>query len=196
MDRYDRLRGRYYFKSVILRLKLRGSTNEEIAEILGCSISTVKYCIRHSQEEQEAAADGLKEFGEVDDEFLRVVAVNKCKEFLTARGWQVGESDPKCVFDLFALKQGKIITIQVRGSTSLSNRNWPEFGLRRSHFNTKISTKEAFKKGSFDYWFFCHKNGDCWMIPFHVIANVSLISMEGLDQYYVANDGYDENNPA
>jgi hypothetical protein len=129
-----------------------------------------------------------RRFGPLDSEYRRVAAVHRCKEFLSARGWQVGESDPKCVFDVFAYKRGDIkhefIRIQVRSSSITSQRGWPVFKTSRLHFNTKECSREQFQPGDFDYWFF-YADDACWMIPFEEVINKSEVSMEGYDQYFV-----------
>lgn len=174
--------GRYYFKDMIQRLKLRGQTNEQIADVLGCSISTVKYCVRMS--EPANTKPELSEFGEPQAEYLRVAAVNGCKEFLTVRGWQVGESDPKCKYDVFAHKD-KTVRIQVRSTTKTSARGWPMFSTSRLKFNTKECKRVVFEVGDFDYWFFYAYNGDSWMVPFAEVGNRSSVSMEGYDRYSI-----------
>ena len=122
--------------------------------------------------------------GPQDKEFLRVKAVFKCKEVLAARGWQVGESDAKCVYDIFAIKNEKLIKIQVRSSSKCSKEGIPYFKTCRILFNTKRAVRTSFNKGDFDYWFFYY-NGDCWLIPFDEITTVSQVRITGYDQYFV-----------
>lgn len=185
MDRYDKLRGRYYLRDVIKRLKAKGETNEIIAEILDCSISTIKYCLRNGESFTIPPSQVDTIFGTVNPEFRRVAAIHKCKEFLTLRGWQVGESDPKCIFDVFAYKKHETITIQVRSSQTLSRRGWPKFKTARLHFNTKVCRKIQFEPGDFNHWFFYGPEGDAWMIPFEKVLNRAEISMEGFDEFYL-----------
>jgi hypothetical protein len=184
MTRQERLQGLYYYRDVIVKAKARGLTNEAIAEFLSCSISTVKYCIRHNNG-QISHPPALASLGEVSPEYLRVAAVYRCREFLAKRGWQTGESDPKCVYDVFAIKDGFTIKVQVRSTTHHSNRGWPSFKLTRLKFNTKRCETVSFKTGDFDYWFFYAPNGDNWIIPFEIMLNKRDASMEGYDDYFV-----------
>jgi hypothetical protein len=178
-----KIRGRYHLLPVILKLKDGGWTNEQIGDLLGCHTSSVKYAIRHNQPSE--TIDGLVEFGEPDPEWLRVAAVHKCLEFLTVRGWQVGEADAKCVYDVFGLKGTRTITIQVRSGSKMSKRGWPMFKTYRMLFNTKRMVKLPFSPGDFDYWFFYGPKRDAWMIPFNKIISKHEVSMEGYDEFYV-----------
>lgn len=186
-ERSLKLRGRYYLVSVILSMKSKKYTNEQIAEILDCNISSVKYAIRHSAELGRVSHDDKLDptFGEELPEYLRVAAVHKCLEFLTLRGWQVGETDAKCAYDVFAVKGSETIKIQVRSTSNIGGRGWPSFKTSRLYFNTKKIEKRQFVKGDFDYWFFYSCKKDAWMIPFDEVKARSVISMEGYDSYYV-----------
>ncbi len=132
---------------------------------------------------KQHALDG--ELGSRLSEFTRVGAVYKCMEYLAMRGWQCGESDAKCVYDVFAYKDSRTITIQVKSSSRLSRRGWPEFSVRRLKFNTKVCQRMHYNVGDFDYWCFYAANGDAWMMPFSAIDHTSMITMEGLDEYYL-----------
>lgn len=180
----NNLQGRYYLLPFICKLKAAGQTNQQIADFFDCSVSTVKYILRNGQSKQEHKQID-HHLGKVDNEFIRVAAVHKCQEILTKRGWQTGEADPKCKFDVFALKNKKTIRIQVRSSAILSKRGWPSFKTSRLKFNTKECKRIRFAKGDFDYWFFYHINGDSWLIPQSSITNSSIVSMEGYAGYNI-----------
>lgn len=179
------LYGRYCFVPFILKMKKNGSTNQEIADFFDCSVSTVKYAIANSPETKPQLPIVDKQLGKVDYEYLRVSSVHKCQEIFTKRGWQTGESDPKCKFDVFAYKDKKVKRIQVRSSTKLSKRGWPSFKTSRLRFNTKECSRVQFDDDDFDYWFFYYTNGDSWLIPKADISHSSVVSMEGFDKYSV-----------
>jgi hypothetical protein len=124
-------------------------------------------------------------FGMQDDEFLRVVAELRCMAFLAHHGWQSGKTDAKCVFDVFAIKNDQTIRIQVRSTSSLSARGWPVFDVGKISYNTKGCKRSVYNNQDFDFWFFYHKNGDAWIIPFDKVTNSSAVSMEGFDEYHI-----------
>lgn len=183
------MRGRYHFYPLIRKLR-KTNTNEQIADLLDCSISSIKYVLRNFKEESsDFIPSKLDEvLGSIDKEFLRVSAVYKCMEVLSHRGWQPAESDPKCVYDVFALKGDRTIKIQVRSSSSLSGRGYPIFKTSRILFNTKSIRKSRFSKEDFDFWFFHSFNGDSWLIPFDKVTASTMVTMEGYDEYLVGGE--------
>ena len=178
----SRLLGKYYLAPVIRKLKERNLKNKDIADITGCSIRYLN-SLSKIEVSQENNVDKL--FGCPDDEFLRVRAVFRCKEIFSGRGWQVGETDPKCIYDVFAIKGKKLAKTQVRSSSKCSKNGVPIFKTGRILFNTKRVIRTHFNKKDFDYWFFYYHNGDCWIIPFDEITTTGEIRMIGYDQFFV-----------
>jgi hypothetical protein len=125
------------------------------------------------------------DLGPIDLEFVRVAAVNHCKEVLTLRGWQVGETDPKCIYDLFAVKGLELRRVQVRSSGIMSRRGWPIFKTGRILFNTKVMKRTVFSGGDFDYWFFYTVGEGSWLIPFGDVTQRSTVSMENFEDYRI-----------
>lgn len=176
------LRGQYHFLPLVTKLKAENWTNERIAELLDCSISTVKYIVRMAPTTSDNDIDlGL---GDVDPERMRIAAVYACMEYLAIRGWQVAESDAKCVYDVFGIKDDKTVKIQVRSSNRVGGRGWPLFKACRIQFNTKRIRRVSFQLGDFDYWFFYSKSG-AWMVPFAEVVAAAEFSIEGFDKYRI-----------
>ena len=185
MTRYERLRGRYYLMPLIQHLKERGLTIEQIADTLDCSVSTIKYVGSKGDMIEPELVYIDNNFGLVDPEFLRESALYKACETLASRGWQVGVTDGKCIYDLLAEKKSKFIKLQVRSSTIFSSRGWPIFKTSKVRYNMTSCKRVPYSIGDFDFWFFHSINGDSWIIPFLVITQKAEVSMEGLDEYCV-----------
>ena len=176
--------GQYHFKPLILKLKENKKTNQEIADLLDISTSTVKYIIRNGITDN--IDNKITELiGYNEKEFLREAAVYSCMELFSNKGWQVGISDSKCVFDVFCLKDNKSVKIQVKSSKIFSARNYPLFKTARMLYNTKRSLRKNYVKGDFDFWYFYSINKDEWLIPFESVTNKALVSMEGFDNYKI-----------
>lgn len=152
-----------------------------ISKFFECSIATIKTVLADTYKFRE----GLDQFGKITDDYLRVAAVHACWQFLSLRGWQVGESDAKSVFDLFCIKNNETKKIQVRSSRIFDKfDNWPKFKTSKLRFNTKKCERVQFNAGDFDYWFFYSINRDAWMIPFDQVDTKAEISMHGFDEFY------------
>lgn len=183
--RHDRIKGRYYFQSVILNLKELDFSRNEIARICDMSPSSVKVigCSKDIYKMKPNQLDNV--FGFEESERLRVKAVYECMSFLSSRGWEAGESQAKCVYDVFALKDADCIKIQVRSSSKFSVRGFPQFKTDKLKFNTNECRRIQFEEDAFDYWFFHSVNGDSWIIPKNLIETRSLVSMEGYEEFYI-----------
>jgi hypothetical protein len=165
----------------IRKMAHRGLSVGEISRVLGIARSTVKRLLC------TVIAKSIidKIIGKPNNEYLRVAAIHRLCELLTIRGWAVIETEAKAVFDVLAYKDGSILRIQSRSSAILSARGWPTFKTSRLLFNTKRIKRCCFKPDDFDLWFFYHKTGDCWLVPFDVVTHRSAISSENLDQFRV-----------
>jgi len=183
-DRYSKLRGRYYLSPIINKLIKEGLSITKISELLDCSRSTINYAKDSIIEKfNNTCLDEI--FGEIDNEYLREEALYECCKFLISRGWQIGLTDPKCVYDVFATKNNETIKIQVRSSSGLSARNWPTFKTCNIRYNIKEMKRTQYKPEDFDYWFFYSKSGDKWIIPFSEITTSSVVSVEGYDDFFI-----------
>ncbi len=184
MDRYQLLRSRYYFKPVILKLKLQNKTNKEIGELLDISKSTVDY-ITNGQDEIRSNKKIDELIGKDNPEDIRISAEYACMELFANKGWSIAKASSISQHDLFCLKNDKIIKIQVRSSTVFSARGFPRFKTNRIVTGAGKAKRIQFKKGDFDFWYFYSINKDAWLIPFDVITSKSEVSMEGYDEYII-----------
>jgi len=121
---------------------------------------------------------------EHDIEFYRVASVFKCCEVLSLCGWQVGTTDPKCVFDVFAVKGTRTVKLQVRSTTTVSKKGYSSFRVGKVTYNTKRCVRSTYSLGDFDYWFF-YTPKQSWMIPYNAFTNKNMVSMERFDQYKI-----------
>lgn len=182
MNRYSKLRGSYHFAPIISKLKANGWKNEDIANLIGCSISTIKYSNKEVVESNNLINE---EIGEPCFNKVHVAALFKCQEIFAVRDWTTSiVANPESQFDIIAFKNDKLKKIQVRSSYSFSNRGFPSFRLKKYSYGANNKLKEkSYVKGDFDYWFFYSSNNDCWLIPFDNIESSDNISMEGYEQF-------------
>lgn len=182
MSRYSELRNKYYLKPYVENMRAKGLTETAIADLLGCSRQAIRDAALRSLKESSIEVGQL--LGEPSVEYLRVAAELECLKILVTYGWQAARADPKCVFDVFAVKEDQTITIQVKSTTKYSARGWPQFSIDRMQFNTKRQVRSSYKAGDFDFWFFYNISGDSWLIPFAGLDAKHEISMEGFDKFY------------
>lgn len=173
---------KYYIKEVVDKLS-SNLTNIQVADLLGISISTIKKIKKYNI--ASPSPNKIDEMlGDVDKEFLREEAIYRCMALFMSHGWQVGTTDSKCLFDVFATKNGITKRIQVRSSSKLSKNGFPRFKTGRILFNTVRVERTSFNTGDFDLWYFYHVNGDAWIVPFECIKPISEVTMENYYEYY------------
>jgi len=174
---------KFQLKPIAQKLRDLGFSITKIAEVLECSRTYTGQILKSSEPDIGSAVDDI--LGPEDQEFLRVKAVHRCMEVLSGRGWFCAETDPKCVFDVLAYKDGKTRKIQVKSSATIKDDTAPQFNIGRIRFNTSRTQRDRYVEGDFDYWFFYYKNGDCWLIPFDEVHAVSSVRMIGFNKFYV-----------
>lgn len=179
----NQLRGKSHLSPVVKYLLNQNKSQDEIATLLGLPTGTIRQIASYSVSQAPSQIGAI--LGRIDNEFTRVSAVYRCMEVLSSRGWQVGQTDPKCIYDILAGKDNQFIKIQVRSGHTYSARGWPTFKTARIKYNTKSMRRETYPPGSFDYWFFYSGHADCWLIPVDKITAKAIISMEGFDEYKI-----------
>lgn len=162
---------------IITRLKERNISIEDIEYATGYDKNFINGVVK-----SECDVDGL---GDINSECYRIAAVYECLEYLSLRGYQVAEADHKSIYDVFAMKDNKLIKIQVRSGSKISKRGYPIFKVCRVLFNTKRIIKTPFKAGDFDYWYFYNYNYGSWIIPFDMITGKTELSMEKYTKYFI-----------
>jgi hypothetical protein len=123
--------------------------------------------------------------GKESPEEIRLSAVYSCMELFVSRGWNVGQSNNMCKFDVLCFKNDKVVKVQVRSSIVLSARGFPMFKTARILFNTKRAIRTNFISGDFDYWYFYSFDKRKWLVPFSEMTNRSTVSMEKYSEYIV-----------
>ena len=179
-----RLQTRYHLRPCIEHMRSNGMTETAIAEMLGISRSTVRLSV-------EIVDYGVlnewadNTFGKVRDDLIYKLAELECLNFFVSRGWQASLANKECVYDVYAINDSGLLRIQVKTSSSTSGRGWPRFDLSKKCYNKTSSWRREYTIDDFDYWYFRHTSGDCWLIPFSEINAKTELSMEGYDQYFV-----------
>ena len=188
MTRLLRLQTRYHLRPCIENMRSAGMTETAIADTLGVARSTVKLAVEVLDDGVDNGwADAL--FGKAQDDQLAKVAEIECLSFFVIRGWQASLADQDCVYDVYAVKGSELLRVQVKTTSLTGTRGWPRFSLAKKCYNKTQSWRREYASDEFDYWYFRHTNGDCWMIPFEEVNAKVELSMEGYDQYFIGTRG-------
>ena len=186
MDRISLLRSKYYLKPIVDHLVSKGKSQNEIADILCCTRSTVRSALRGELPICDNNFDEL--FGKEIRKNVSYAAEYDCIKFFVARGWQAIRTTGDSNYDVLTVKNAEHFKIQVKTSEKLSGRGWPTFKCYKTEGFSRDINRVPYSIGDFDYWYLYAINGDRWIIPFKEIITETMISMEGFDQYYIGRD--------